>query len=47
MAAFDSNRDGRLDPLEQQDRAEQRFADVDRDGALTRQEFSRVEGKKY
>lgn len=45
MAAFDSNRDGRLDVSVQIDRIEHKVADVDADGALTPAEFSRVEGK--
>lgn len=44
MSAFDGDRNGILDGREQLDRIEQNVADVNRDGALTINEFSRVEG---
>ena len=43
MSAFDGNRDGYLNPLEQADQNEFRFADANRDGALNFQEFARAE----
>lgn len=43
MSAFDGNRDGRLDINEQMDQAEFRAGDANRDGALTRGEFARIE----
>ena len=43
MDTFDSNRNGRLDPLELADQNEFLHADVNRDGALNIQEFARVE----
>ncbi|CAF1316196.1 unnamed protein product [Adineta ricciae] len=43
MSAFDADRNGILDGREQLDRIEQNVADVDRDGALNINEFSRVE----
>ena len=45
MSAFDGDRNGILDGREQLDRIEQNVADVNRDGALNINEFSRVEGK--
>ena len=45
MSAFDSNRDGRLDYLEQTDQREFQGGDVNHDGALNRQEFAHVESK--
>ena len=45
MNAFDGNRNGFLDPLEQADQNEFRFADANRDGALNMQEFARVESR--
>jgi hypothetical protein len=45
MSAFDSNRDGYLDPSERQDAREFQAGDVTRDGALNFNEFVRVEGK--
>ena len=45
MSAFDSNRDGRVDFLEQTDQREFQAGDMNRDGALNRQEFGRVESK--
>ena len=41
MSAFDSNRDGRLDPNERQDAQEFARGDGNRDGALNINEFSR------
>jgi hypothetical protein len=43
MSAFDGNRDGFLNPLEQSDQNEFRFNDVNRDGALNFQEFARTD----
>ena len=43
MSAFDSNRNGILDPLERADANEFRFGDANRDNALNLQEFARVE----
>ena len=45
MSAFDSNRDGYLDYNERMDQAEFQYADGNRDGALNRAEFARVESK--
>ncbi|CAF3923595.1 unnamed protein product [Rotaria sp. Silwood1] len=42
MNAFDFNRDGRLDALEQADQREFNYADTNHDGALTRAEFGRI-----
>ncbi|CAF4966076.1 unnamed protein product [Rotaria sp. Silwood1] len=42
MNAFDFNRDGRLDALEQADQREFNYADTNHDGALTRAEFARI-----
>lgn len=43
MSAFDGNRDGYINPLEQADQNEFRFDDVNRDGALNFGEFARTE----
>ena len=43
MSAFDSNRDGYLDPSERQDAREFRAGDVTGDGALNINEFARIE----
>lgn len=43
MSAFDGNRDGFLNPLEQADQNEFRFNDANRDGALNFQEFARAD----
>ena len=45
MNVFDSDRNGYLDPLEQADQNEFRYADVNRDGALNMQEFARIESR--
>ena len=43
MDAFDLDRDGSLNALEQGDKREFQFADRNRDGALNFQEFSLVD----
>ncbi len=45
MSAFDGNRDGFIDRLENNDAREFQGGDFNRDGALNRAEFSRVESK--
>lgn len=47
MSAFDGNRDGRLDDNEKMDAFEFQAGDVNRDGALNRAEFARIEGKFF
>ncbi|CAF3882875.1 unnamed protein product [Rotaria sp. Silwood1] len=43
MNPFDSNRDGRIDPLEQADQREFNYGDTNHDGRLNRAEFGRVD----
>lgn len=43
MSAFDGNRDGYINPLEQGDANEFRFNDRNRDGALNFGEFAQTE----
>ena len=45
MNVFDSDRNGYLDPLERADQNAFRYADVNRDGALNRQEFARIQSR--